>query len=189
MDIFAHTLWTNAAARGANAVAEKKGKSFHLSVAWTAFWGVFPDLFAFTIPFVFRFYLFLTGSAGVSSFFHRPAVSEESGLVNDGFDLARNLYQYSHSLVIWAFVFLVVWFFYKRPRFELLGWALHILIDIPSHALSFFPTPFLFPISDYRFPYGVQWSNSWYMMINYTALAIVWIRIFWKKHLAKRQTI
>ncbi len=184
MDIFAHTLWTNAAARGVNKVADKKGKTFHLNVGWTAFWGVFPDLFAFSIPFIIRIYLLITGATAFSSFFHRPAISEE-GALPTGFDLAHTLYQYSHSLVIWAIVFLVVWVIYKKPRWELLGWALHILIDIPSHALSFYPTPFLFPISDYKFPYGVQWSNQWYMIINYTALAIVWIGIFWKKHLAK----
>ena len=99
-----------------------------------------------------------------------------------GFDLAHYLYQYSHSLVIWAFVFILVWVISKRPRYELFGWALHILIDIPSHALSFYPTPFLFPLSSYRFPYGVQWSNQWYMMINYTALLFVWVGILLKKN-------
>ena len=74
-------------------------------------------------------------------------------------------------------VFIIVWFFYKRPRYELLGWALHILIDIPTHVLAFFPTPFLFPISEYRFSYGIQWSNIYFMIINYTLLLFVWIRI------------
>jgi hypothetical protein len=107
------------------------------------------------------------------------------GGAEDGFNIAHTLYQYSHSLVIWAVVFLVVWAFYKRPRYELLGWALHILIDIPSHALSFYPTPFLFPISDYRFPYGIQWSNQVFMLINYSALLIVWGSILVKGLVAK----
>ncbi len=187
MDIFAHTLWTNAAARGANKLAEKKNKNFHLNVAWAAFWGVFPDLFAFSIPFAVRIISLLTGSTALSNFLQRPPVAEE-GLHNSftGFDLAHNLYQYSHSLVIWAVVFLIVWAFYKRPRYELLGWALHILIDIPSHALAFYPTPFLFPISDYRFPYGISWSNQWYMIINYSALVLVWGGIMWKKFAKKK---
>ncbi len=189
MDIFAHTLWTNAVARGANKVAEKKGKNFHMSVGWTAFFGIFPDLFAFTIPFIIRASFLFTGSATLSNFFHRPEIAEEGVFNNGGFDLAHNLYRYSHSLVIWAAVFLIVWAIWKRPRWELLGWALHILIDIPSHALSFYPTPFLFPISDYKFPYGIQWSNQWYMIINYLALLIVWIRIFWKKIRIKSQTL
>ncbi len=195
MDILAHTLWTNAGARGANKLAEnlpapdqsggqagKKGK-FHVHVGWTAFWGIFPDLFAFTIPFTIRIFSLLTGSLMLSNFFHRPPVSEEA--LPSGFSTAHNLYQYSHSIVIWALVFLLVWAIFKRPRYELLGWLLHILIDIPSHALAFYPTPFLFPVSDYRFPYGVPWSNMWYMIINYSLLAIVWTGIVIKKIIRK----
>lgn len=174
MDIFAHTLWSNALAREANKEAEKKNKKFHINVAWTAFWGIFPDLFAFSIPFAIVFYKIIFGQMSLSSFgSHHGAVA--------GFDIAHYLYQYSHSLVVWAVVFLIVWLFFKRPRYELLGWLLHILIDIPSHALSFYPTPFLFPISSYVFPYGVSWSNTWYMIINYSALLFVWGRIFLKK--------
>ena len=179
MDILAHTLWTNAGARGANEIAKKKGGKFHMHVGWTAFFGVAPDFFAFTIPFVVGiFKMTFNGDSAYTFFGHH-------GLVG-GFNLASFLYQYSHSLVVWAFVFCAVWFFYKRPRWELLGWALHILIDIPSHSLSFYPTPFLFPISEYRFPYGLQWSNMWYMIINYSALLIVWGRIAWQKYSPKK---
>ncbi|OGI65493.1 hypothetical protein A3A95_03195 [Candidatus Nomurabacteria bacterium RIFCSPLOWO2_01_FULL_39_18] len=189
MDILAHTLWAGAGARAANALAEKKNlsgldpsgqeeKKLHMHVGWTAFFGVFPDLFAFTIPFVFRFYLIIFGKSPASSFFMRT----EGGMggAEDGLRVAHTLYQYSHSLVIWAVVFTLVWIIFKRPRYELLGWMLHILIDIPSHILTFYPTPFLFPISDYKFPYGIQWSNQWFMIINYAALLLIWGRIFWR---------
>ena len=36
MDILAHTLWTNAAARGVNGLREKKVKPKVLNVGWTA---------------------------------------------------------------------------------------------------------------------------------------------------------
>lgn len=175
MDILAHTLWANVLARKAKKIAEKKNKKIILSVGWTAFFGVFPDLFAFTIPFIMVVLKIVTGKMSMSSFgeHHDPGI---------GFDLAANLYQYSHSVVIWAIVFLVAWVISKRPRYELFGWLLHILIDIPSHALSFYPTPFLFPISEYRFPYGISWSNKWYMLINYSALLIVWGKILLDKY-------
>lgn len=178
MDILAHTLWTNAGARAANKVAEKKGKRFHISVGWAAFFGVVPDFFAFTIPFMIGIYR----SVFLGETFLRGHHIPTAG----GFDLAAYLYQFSHSLVIWALVFVLVWILSRRPRYELLGWALHILIDIPSHAIGFYPTPFLFPISSYRFPYGVSWSNQWYMLINYSALLVVWGRITYKKFLNKK---
>lgn len=175
MDILAHTLWTNAAARAGNTVSAKKKGSFKISPGWAAFWGVFPDFFAFTIPFCIALYrVAFTGTTLAS-------LRDHHGLAG-GFDIVAYLYQFSHSLVVWAAVFLIVWFFAKRPRYELLGWALHILIDIPSHAIGFYPTPFLFPLSEYRFPYGIPWSNMWYMLINYTALLLVWGSIIIRRH-------
>jgi hypothetical protein len=171
MDILAHTLWANYGSRVGNRFIKNKNKKSSkqipkINVAWASFFGVFPDFFAFTAPFILGMYSIISGKVSFSSFgAHHMQV--------DGFDLARFLYQYSHSLVIWAVVFIIVWFFAKRPRFELFGWLLHILIDIPSHLPTFYPTPFLFPISEYRFPYGIQWSNKWYMIINYSLLLIV----------------
>ncbi len=183
MDIFAHILWANAGARGANKISDNKGggepsalnkKKFYMHPGWTGFWGVFPDFFAFTIPFVIGIYNLLFNPAYEGGFGrHHIPVS--------GFDLSAFLYQFSHSLVIWVLVFILVWVVRRRPKYEMLGWALHILIDIPSHVLAFYPTPFLFPISEYRFPYGIQWSNMWYMIINYSLLTIVWIGILLNK--------
>jgi len=183
MDILAHTLWANAAARGANAIASKKEKrNFNINPAWTAFFGVAPDFFAFTAPFIIAIYqvIFLGSSFGGFSDHHREIA---------GFDIASYLYQFSHSLVIFVLVFILVWVISKRPRYELLGWLLHIFIDIPSHMLAFYATPFLFPISDYRFPYGIHWSNQWYMIVNYTLLLVVWGKIFLNKYSKKNLEI
>lgn len=171
MDILAHTLWTSALGKEANRQAEKKNKKFKINIGWTAFWGVFPDLFAFTLPFILFFYNFI--APGFVFNFDRSNIA--------GFELAPKLYQYSHSLIIFALVFLVTWLIYRRPRYELLGWALHILIDIPSHSIEFYPTPFLFPLSEYRFPYGISWADKWFMIVNYSLLLVVWGGGLYKK--------
>lgn len=140
-----------------------------LSVAWTTFWGIFPDLFAFTIPFV-------VGIATVVSNVGAPLTKGSWPLGLRG-DLAPMLYNYSHSLVIWLVVFIAAWIYYKRPRWELLGWALHILIDIPSHANGFYLTPLFFPISGWKFTHGVSWAHPIYMIVNYSAMVIAWIAV------------
>jgi hypothetical protein len=174
MDIFAHALWTAAGARAGNVALEKKHKPL-IRLWWAAFWGVFPDLFAFVLPMLLAIPMLIR-----DGFVFGPPSA-------DG--LPHELYNYSHSLVIWAAVFIIVWIVSKRPRFVLFGWALHILIDMPSHAASFYPTPFLFPLSDYKFLHGISWSNTWYMIINYTALigvyAYILIRNYKKKRAAK----
>lgn len=182
MDILAHTLWTNYGTRTANALSKSKRRP-PIHVGWATFFGIFPDLFAFTIPFLIALYSIATGAVSVGSFgsHHMPVA---------GFNLASFLYQFSHSLVIWALVFVLVWVLARRPRFELFGWLLHILIDIPSHAVSFYPTPFLFPISEYRFPYGVSWGNKYFMIINYSLLLVVSIyMIMAKKKLKSKKAI
>jgi uncharacterized membrane protein len=113
MDILAHMLWANYGARAGNKVLEKKKKPL-IKLAWVTFWGVFPDLFAFTIPFCIAiFSVVFDGQSFV-------ALRNHHGLAG-GFDIASTLYQYSHSIVIWAVVFCVVWIISKRPRFELLA--------------------------------------------------------------------
>lgn len=40
----------------------------------------------------------------------------------------------------------------------MLAWPLHILIDIPTHTAEFFPTPFLWPVSNFHVD-GISWGN------------------------------
>ncbi len=177
MDVLAHTLWTNAGARFGNKIAEKKGKKFRLHIGWTAFWGVIPDFFAFTTSFVIILYKIIFTGQTFGNF-------RENSRIIEGFDLSSYLYQFSHSIIIWVLVFVLVWLISRRPRYEMLGWLLHILIDIPSHSIGFYSTPFLFPISEYHFPYGISWANKWYMIVNYSSLLIIWFKIvfFEKKY-------
>ncbi len=177
MDIFAHALWAGAGAQKLNESLEKRGKT-KVSILWSAFWGIFPDLFAFSIPSVLTLYALLVGTTTFQKLSERgPHLQPD----NQAFDLAHNLYQYSHSLIIFFVVFGVVWFIFKRPRLEMLGWLLHILIDIPSHSINFFPTPFLFPLSNYRFPYGIAWSNQIFMIVNYSLLLLVFLYFSFRK--------
>ncbi len=95
-----------------------------------------------------------------------------------GLGLAWQLYQISHSLFVFSAVFGIVWLIRRRPVLEMLGWPLHILIDIPSHTLRFFPTPFLWPVSSYHFD-GISWGNRWFMLVNYSAIAAVYLALWW----------
>jgi len=94
--------------------------------------------------------------------------------------LAWQLYQISHSLFVFGAVFGLAWLVLRRPAFELLGWALHILIDIPSHSLQFFATPFLWPVSSYRFD-GISWGVRWFMITNYSCLAAAYLLLWWTR--------
>jgi len=71
---------------------------------------------------------------------------------------AQNLYNVTHSLVVFAAVFGLLWVAARKPVWIVAAWGLHILIDIPTHSLALFPTPFLWPISNFKVD-GIGWDS------------------------------
>ena len=91
-------------------------------------------------------------------------------------------YNVTHSLVVWLVVFVLLWRFIRKPPWLLGAWLLHILCDIPTHATSYFPTPFLWPLAT-PFVNGIPWSTPWFMAANYGALIIVytWLILYFRR--------
>jgi len=178
MDIFAHGLWAGAAGAAANRKLAKR-----LPMPWIVWWGLFPDLFAFSPTFVLMFWLHWFGNppAPLSRFGRgvRELLPE--------FLQPQNLYLLSHSLVVFGVVLGATWLMRRRTALVLLPWALHVLMDIPTHRAGRFGTPFLWPLSDYRFD-GISWGQQWFMILNYSALAICYAALLLWSYLARRQS-
>ena len=185
MDIFSHGLWASAAAKGMN---EKKQTKINLWFA--AFWGMFPDLFAFGPATLWIIWLRIQGKEIIPI---RPENADALERTGGGpFVLSHYLYNYSHSIFIFAgvlaVIMLVKYLFrhnvsWKNLPFVMLGWPLHILMDIPTHSYRFYPTPFLWPFSDWKFN-GFSWGQWWFILLNYGSLFLVfWL--FRKKSTSK----
>lgn len=173
MDVFAHTLWTNAV--------------FHLKYSQArkmrylaAFFGVIPDLIGFTPLFI---YMIVSGRFFSGEQFPFTPT-------NWTFGFAEQAYNFTHSAVIFLAAMVIVNLiinlvkYHKQPltyRFyffwPILGWLLHILIDIPTHP-DFYHTPFLYPLSDYQYTGGVSWAHPTFMAINYGLLICAYIAIY-----------
>ncbi len=159
MDVIAHSLWTNLA-------FYKKYQTNLKSRLWAVFFGVAPDLVGFTPAF---FYMLFSGQK------FGPSVFNSGVWV---FRFAAEAYNYTHSLVIFLFAAALVAGLRKgKIYWPMFGWALHILIDIPSHK-GFYETPFLFPLSGYRFDHGVSWAHPIYMAVNYSALVVCYLILY-----------
>jgi len=158
MDIVAHALWTAGAA-----VPLRRRLRRPVSVEWAVFWGVFPDVFSFAIPALVRIWWYATGTT--SSLLPDPKGPQH-------FQFVWTLYYASHSLIVFAAMFAVAGLLARRPILEMLAWALHILIDIPTHQ-GIFALHFLWPFSSYGFS-GLRWENHWFMAANYTALLLLY---------------
>ena len=87
-------------------------------------------------------------------------------------------YNVTHSAIIWALGFALLWALMQKPPWLLTAWLLHIVCDIPTHVTRYFPTPFLWPLPT-PFVDGVPWSTPWLMAANYAAMGIVYGWLVW----------
>jgi uncharacterized SAM-binding protein YcdF (DUF218 family) len=46
-------------------------------------------------------------------------------------------------------------------------------MDIPTHTSDFFPTHFLYPLSNVHVN-GMSWGSPWFMLLNYSGLLIIY---------------
>jgi len=160
MDILAHGVYNLALQK-----TIKKDSKTKRELVEAFAWGIMPDLLAFGIPLLFAIF--------AGSLDHHAVVG--------GFDISKAIYPFTHSLVIFAGAFLLISLITKRWYLPMLGWGFHVLLDIPLHTPDFFPTPFLFPVSSYTFPFGIYWGTP-VIWIGIWVVAIVWmIAVFYKR--------
>lgn len=152
MDIFSHGLY------GGIAVGRRNKRDYI-----TAFlFGIAPDFLAFGIFFIAN--IFSAGGVG------KPDLASIPQYV-------FTIYDFSHSLVVYLVFFAILWFLgYKHFAKLTLAWPLHILVDIPTHDASFFPTPFLWPISDFSIN-GISWGQPMIFIPN--VILIFGLYLFW----------
>lgn len=145
MDIVSHGLW------GGIAFGRRKARDF-----WTSFlFGIAPDLLSFG---------FFT--AGTFLGIH-DSLSFDQGPPDPSLIPAyvHVLYGITHSLVVFAAAFGAVWLVRRKPFWPMAAWGLHVIFDIPTHSFAFFPTPFLWPFSQYHIN-GIPWSHPWVFFPN-----------------------
>lgn len=167
MDTLAHGLWGGL---GGRFLVKKNRK---ISTIKAFLWGVFPDLFAFSVPIAYLLWSITFGDMPLGSWPPPgPHVEPSEGLLPFG-SLVNNLYNIGHSFFVFGIVFGFFYLFTKRVQWEMVGWFLHILFDIPTHSYQFFPTPFLWPVSDFKVD-GFSWGVPWFMVLNYSLLILVY---------------
>lgn len=158
MDVLSHGLW------GGISFGRKNRRSF-----WLAFlFGVLPDLIPFG-PFFAAVFL---------GFYERPSFAlggHPPEYLMPPF--VHYLYQWTHSLVIFAIVFALAWLLLRHPVYPLLAWLLHIVFDIFTHTASFFPTPFLWPLSNYHVSL-INWSDPRIFIPDVAFLFLLYVWFF-----------
>jgi len=159
MDIISHGLW------GYLILRKIRPKIQFLTAI---IFNILPDI----IPFgLMTITILFTGEISSGSF--SPETIPES---------IFTLYRLTHSLFTFLLLFSVVSLFLKRVYKPLLGWLIHILIDIPTHGTNAYITTFLYPFSDYAYD-GLRWTNPTIIAINFVVLALLYIILYRKNEL------
>ncbi len=132
-----------------------------MRLPWVAACGILPDVVTFAVPAAVRIWRLATGAS-------KSLLPDGSG---PRFDWVWTVYNGTHSAFVFAAAFGAVWLILRRPVWEMLGWALHILIDIFTHN-GLFAVQFLWPLSAIHVD-GARWEAGWLLAANYTALVTV----------------
>ena len=150
MDTISHALWG-------------KGLFGYRKYKWFSFlFGAIPDLLSFGLLFLFNV---ITNPYSMK--FGKPELADIPSWV-------FSAYNFSHSLIISIIFILIIYKFNKDFCFPMLAWPFHILLDFFTHSIQYFPTPILWPLSDYRFN-GIPWSNSYIMFGNIICIFMIFI--------------
>lgn len=179
MDTFSHALWAILPFKYMNL----KKKRFNLWAA--AFWGMFPDIFAFAVPFLWMAFSVTIGGMAVSQFPNAVSFEPVDPALAPVFSLVHVLYSLSHSLIIFALITGISYLLFKDKTVYLGGWLIHILIDIPTHSYDFYPTPIFWPLSDWKLN-GIKWANGWVLIANFALLAVFYFWL-WRKEKRMRK--
>lgn len=126
--------------------------------------GVLPDSASWLIYLIYR----LVTTRG----FGRPILDEIPNWV-------FILYNISHSIFVAFFVILLLSIILKKVPVYTFAWPIAIVMDLFTHRRDFLPTPFLWPISEWKFD-GFSWGNRTFLVVNYvlmaTCLIIIYVR-------------
>ena len=194
MDTLSHGLWATAVGKGVNLRSTKK-----IKIGLMALWGIIPDLFAFTPVVFWMLWQMLYQGVSFSDIPRPELMSPEERNAFFILRLSETLYHISHSLIAFLALFFLLWGFrwyrlkQKRaseetslntlheeptggtaPCWEMTGWFIHVLMDIPTHSGMLYPTLFLWPLSDWYYD-GNSWGTLWFMIGNYSCLLIVFM--------------
>jgi hypothetical protein len=174
MDILAHALWAGAGVT----LAQRRWPVSPRTAALTVALAVAPDL-PHALPILAWSALGAGTSAAVADYANalpglEPALPEAVQF------LSHHLHCIGHSAVIAGVITALAWAWRRSLWIPLLGWWSHIVIDVVTHSLDYYPSPVLYPITRQGFD-GVAWNAPWFMALNYAALAAIYAWLFWTR--------
>ena len=159
MDLISHILWTY--------VFFSQTEAVLLAILF----GILPDIIAFIPLTMYQLYKKEPWRA-----FHMGLLQQRWTLYPQKLRaFTVTVYAITHSIVIFSLVFVSTALFFG-VQWWLLGWLLHIIIDIPTHKKTFFGTQIWYPFSTWAYK-GIPWETRQVLVINATTLVLAYTTI------------
>jgi hypothetical protein len=130
------------------------------------FFGILPDLFSFGLFGIFRLF---EGNFQIGP----PPLNIIPAWVTFNYNL-------SHSFIPALLFISLLATKRKDIAFAMLGWPLHIIMDLPFHSNEYFPTQFLWPLTDFTIN-GIPWSHPLIWFPNLAGIIILYFYRFRKR--------
>ena len=168
MDVLAHALWAGAGVL----LARRRWTVTPRTAAATVALAVAPDI-PHLLP-ILGWSVFGAGNAANVKGY-AIAVPGQEPAVPPGVEwLSHNLHCVTHSAMVAAVATLLLWIWLRSLWVPLLGWWSHVVIDVFTHSVGYYPSPVLWPITRQGFD-GVAWNTPLFMALNYLALAATYL--------------
>ncbi len=174
MDTLAHSLWAGAGLALARRRWPVSGRSMALTVALAAL----PDVFHL-LPIIGAWW-FGGGSLATVWAYAIALPGQEPALAPLVILWSHHLHCVAHSAIVAGAVTLAVWAVWRVLWVPLLGWWSHIVIDVFTHSVDYYPSPVLYPITERGFD-GLAWNTPWFLALNYAALFATGLWLLWRR--------
>jgi len=178
LDIIAHGLWAGIGV----GFASRRWNLTRRTMALTVAMAVLPDLVQL-LPLMTWALFSQDGVAVVRAYVQalprsEPVLPPTVGL------LTYHLHCFMHSAVVAGAFAALCWGALRSFWVPLLGWWLHIVIDVFTHSADFYPSPVLYPLTQRGFD-GLAWNTPWFLAVNYFALAAATTWLVWSSRLRR----
>ena len=135
MDVLAHALWAGAGML----LARRRWAITPRTAAATVALAVAPDI-PHLLP-ILGWSVFGAGNAATVKGY-AIAVPGQEPAVPPGVDwLSHNLHCVTHSAIVAAVATLLLWIWLRSLWVPLLGWWSHVVIDVFTHSVDYYPSP------------------------------------------------
>ena len=168
MDVLAHALWAGAGVL----LARRRWTVTPRTAAATVALAVAPDI-PHLLP-ILGWSVFGAGNAATVKGYAIAVPGQEPALPPEVEWLSHNLHCVTHSAIVAAVTTLLLWIWLQSLWVPLLGWWSHVVIDVFTHSVDYYPSPVFWPITRQGVN-GVAWNTPLFMALNYLALAATYL--------------